>query len=233
MADLFYCENLDSTENTLSETESMHCVQVMRKKIGDEILVSNGKGVYATATITNDSKKSCAFVRSENFLAPALKTKVHMAVAPTKNTARFDWFLEKATEIGVSEITPLICNHSERRKWNTDRWQKILIAAMKQSQQFFLPRLNEATSFVKMVLQKNEAQKFICFVDQKQTLQLKNEITTLEDVLILIGPEGDFTTDELLLAKQNNFKQVSLGPNRLRTETAALVAAHTVLLTSY
>ena len=152
---------------------------------------------------------------------------MHIAIAPTKNMDKFEWFLEKATEIGIDEITPIICNHSERKVIKPERCNKILLSAMKQSLKFHLPKLNEAISFQEFTNQNFEGRKYIAHCEKSDKLELRKE-NAAERTLILIGPEGDFSTTEIEMALQNQFKAVSLGTSRLRTETAGIVAVHTI-----
>lgn len=156
--------------------------------------------------------------------------RLHLAVAPTKNTDRFEWFLEKATEIGVDEITPLICEHSERRVLRTDRPMKVITAAMKQSQQAYHPVLNEPVDFRKFISREPAGQRFIAHLDEQEPVALQKLYTKGSDTVILIGPEGDFSTEEMESALKAGYRCVALGSTRLRTETAAIVACHTLRL---
>ena len=155
---------------------------------------------------------------------------LHVAIAPTKSISRFEWFLEKATEIGIDEITPLLSEHSERKVVKFERSEKILISAMKQSQKAFLPKLNELTSFNEFIQKNSEKQKFIAHCNDGEKNHLKNAIQKGNNMVILIGPEGDFSLEEVLEAKEKGFEEISLGDERLRTETAGIVACHTVNL---
>jgi 16S rRNA (uracil1498-N3)-methyltransferase len=152
-----------------------------------------------------------------------------LAVAPTKMNERYEWFLEKATEIGLQEITPIICEHSERKVIKTDRFQKILESAMKQSLHYYLPKLNEPISFRDFINKENKGQKFIAHCEETDKKSLKNELKTNQDITVLIGPEGDFSVKEIQSALEQNYIPVSLGQTRLRTETAAVVACHSVI----
>jgi 16S rRNA (uracil1498-N3)-methyltransferase len=153
---------------------------------------------------------------------------LHLAVAPTKMNDRYEWFLEKATEIGVDSIIPIICSHSERKTINAERFEKILLAAMKQSNQYYLPTLQPQINFLEFIKQDFKGQKFIAHCEDTQKTALKNALKTQSDVLILIGPEGDFNVKEIETAIKNQFIPVTLGTTRLRTETAAIVACHSV-----
>ena len=201
----------------------------MRKKEGDILFVTNGLGFLFKTEIAlaSDNKCTVKIVSFEKQEAP--KFHLHLAVAPTKMNERYEWFLEKATEIGIQEITPIICEQSERKIIKTDRFQKIIESAMKQSLHYYLPKLNEPIP-LKEFLKKNwEGQKFIAHCEETDKKSLKNELKSKEDVTILIGPEGDFSVKEIQLAIENNFIPVSLGNTRLRTETAAVVACHSVV----
>lgn len=216
---------------SLSEEESGHCVRVLRYAIGDEILLTNGQGMTYTARITNPHPKHCEFeVLTAERQKPHHEAYIHIAIAPTKNIERLEWAIEKCTEIGVDEITPLLCRFSERKQLRTDRLQKILLSAAKQSLTPYLPKLNELTPYDNFVKTANEETKFIahCYKDDKK--ELKNELQRGKSVLVLIGPEGDFSEQEVQEALQLGFVPVSLGNSRLRTETAAIVACHTAVL---
>ena len=214
----------------LDETESKHAVRVLRLKEDDEVWVVNGKGIRYTCKITVAHAKRChlEIVATEESAAPGFI--LHMAVAPTKNNDRYNWFLEKATEIGVQRISPILCEHSERKVIKQERLEKVVIGAMKQSQSSFLPQLDELQSFSNFVTCDFEGQKFIAHCEDSDKTSLKNALQKEIDTLILIGPEGDFSPAEIELALQAGFKPISLGNTRLRTETAAIVACHTVNL---
>jgi 16S rRNA (uracil1498-N3)-methyltransferase len=157
------------------------------------------------------------------------KFKLHLAVAPTKMNDRFEWFLEKATEIGIHEITPIICDRSERKVVNKERFEKIILTAMKQSNVLYLPKLNEATTFKEFIKHENEGLQLIAHCEETDKKSLKSVLKPNENVTLLIGPEGDFSEKEIALALENNYVAVSLGNTRLRTETAAIVASHSVV----
>ncbi len=232
---LFYSPDIISNtlpqQVQLAEEESAHCVRVLRKKAGDTIQITDGRGgMFDAVVINNDPKKCLVTVISAFAILPRRPYRLHIAVAPTKNTDRIEWFLEKATEIGISEITPVICEHSERTVLRTDRLQKILISAMKQSMNLHLPLLNEPVKLADFLKREYFGQKFIGYVEEKQEVLLKQRYQKGSDCLVLIGPEGDFSKDELKEAKQKGFEAISLGNSRLRTETAALVATMTINL---
>ncbi len=228
---LFYNPNLNESQTSFvfDKEESKHIIKVLRKKEGDILHVTNGLGfLFKTKiTIASDNKCTVQIVSFEKQEAP--KYKLHLAVAPTKMNDRFEWFLEKATEIGIQEITPIICEHSERKVIKTDRFHKILESAMKQSLHYYLPKFNEPIAFKEFIKAEKSGQLFIAHCEETNKKSLKNELKSNEDVTILIGPEGDFSVKEIQLAIDNNFIPVSLGTTRLRTETAAIVACHSVV----
>ncbi|MBA6154192.1 16S rRNA (uracil(1498)-N(3))-methyltransferase [Gelidibacter maritimus] len=227
---LFYNPNINenTTQIDFSKDESRHIVKVLRKKNGDQLQITNGKGWLFVAEITLADIKNCvASIISKSFESER-NYKVHLAVAPTKMNDRYEWFLEKATEIGVDTITPIICDHSERKVIKTDRFEKILQAAMKQSLHRYLPELQEAISFSNFINQPFNGQKFIAHCEDTRRISLKKALNTNTDVLVLIGPEGDFSPDEIKAALAIGFQPVTMGNTRLRTETAAIVACHSV-----
>ena len=228
---LFYNPTINETHTSFvfDKEESKHIIKVLRKKKSDILHVTNGLGFLFTTeiTIASDNKCTVKIVSFEKQVAS--KFYLHLAVAPTKMNERYEWFLEKATEIGIQEITPIICEHSERKIIKTDRFQKILESAMKQSLHYYLPKLNEPIAFKDFIKNKKSGQLFIAHCEETDKKSLKNELKLNEDVTILIGPEGDFSVKEIQLAIENNFIPVSLGTTRLRTETAAIVACHSVV----
>ncbi|MGZ0017035.1 16S rRNA (uracil(1498)-N(3))-methyltransferase [Yeosuana sp. AK3] len=227
---LFY--NPDITEQTnqfsFDKEESKHIVKVLRKSVGDLLYITNGKGWLFTAEITLADVKNCLVKITSKKLQEKHPYQLHLAVAPTKMNDRYEWFLEKATEIGVDTITPIICDQSERKIIKTDRFEKILQSAMKQSLNCYLPKLNEATTFKVFLSQKFTGQRFIAHCENSQKSSLKNLLRKTEEVTILIGPEGDFSVKEIEMALTNSFIPVTLGETRLRTETAAIIACHSV-----
>lgn len=228
---LFY--NSSITENVTSfvfdKEESKHIIKVLRKKESDILFVTNGLGFLFKTEIAlaSDSKCTVKIVSFEKQEMP--KFHLHLAVAPTKMNERYEWFLEKATEIGIQEITPIICEHSERKIIKTDRFQKIIESAMKQSLHYYVPKLNDPIPLKEFLKKKLEGQKFIAHCEETDKKSLKNELISNGNITILIGPEGDFSVKEIQLAIENNFIPVSLGNTRLRTETAAVVACHSVV----
>jgi 16S rRNA (uracil1498-N3)-methyltransferase len=227
---LFYVPNLIAG-NVLPEEESQHAVKVLRLQAGDGITVVDGAGGFYKAIITNPHHKRCAFEITETTLEFGKRNyNLHIAIAPTKNIERLEWFIEKATEIGVDEITPIVCRFSERKVVKEERLEKIIVSAAKQSLKAFFPKLNPLCTFDELMKNHQALQKFIahCYEEDKRLLQ--GEIQKSSDVLILIGPEGDFSKEEVQKAINVGFVPVSLGNSRLRTETAGVVACHTVSL---
>lgn len=227
---LFYQPDLDqnSQQFTFDKEESRHIVKVLRKKVGDTLQVTNGNGLFFTAEITVANIKNCLATIIKITKSSKPSYNLHLAVAPTKMNDRFEWFLEKATEIGISEITPIICEHSERKVVKEERYEKVLQAAMKQSLQAYLPKLNKTIVFSEFIKQKINGQKFIAHCEETDKKSLKSQLKTGEDCTVLIGPEGDFSVREIETALHHNFIPVTLGKTRLRTETAAIVACHSV-----
>ncbi len=228
---IFYIPGIDGNEILMNEVESKHAVRVLRLNQGDKVKIADGAGSFYTAEITEPNPKRCKLsvisIQKEYEKRPFY---LHMAVAPTKNIDRFEWFLEKATEIGIDEITPLLCEHSERKVIKPERLEKILVSAMKQSVKAYLPKLNSMTGFDKFILQNRPGQKFIAHCHDADLQHLKDKATKGSDVTILIGPEGDFSLTEVSSAKDAGFTEISLGKSRLRTETAGVAACHIVNL---
>jgi 16S rRNA (uracil1498-N3)-methyltransferase len=227
---LFYSAIIDSASEKFifDKEESKHIIKVLRKKENDTLHVTNGLGsIFETRiTLASESKCTVKIIGSQKENEP--KYKLHLAVAPTKMNDRFEWFLEKATEIGVSEITPILCDRSERKTIKTDRFDKIILSAMKQSNQFYLPKLNEPIAYSEFISKVFEGQKLIAHCEETSKKSLQTELKPNTNCIILIGPEGDFSEKEIQLAVQNKFIPISLGSTRLRTETAAIVACHSV-----
>ena len=227
---LFYSENIEKPVHQLSEEESKHIHRVLRLTEGDELFLTDGKGSMYRCEISQASPKKCQVRILSNEETLANPFQLHIAIAPTKNINRFEWFLEKATEIGIDEITPLICNHSERKVVKSDRLNKVVIAAMKQSLKSWLPKVNQPLSFNDLIRQAFDGQKFIAYCETDEEALLQNEIQPGSSTLILIGPEGDFSPEEVEQATQSGFIPVSLGNSRLRTETAGIIACTTFQL---
>ncbi len=228
---LFYNATINEATETFSfdREESKHIIKVLRKKDGDILFVTNGLGVLFKTEIilASDSKCTVQIVSFEK-TTPA-PFRLHLAVAPTKMNDRYEWFLEKATEIGIQEITPIICDRSERKVINPERFDKIILSAMKQSNELYLPKLNPAISFKEFMKQKNNGLQLIAHCEETDKKTLKSVLQSNTNVTILIGPEGDFSNKEIALALEQNYIPVSLGNTRLRTETAAVVACHSVV----
>lgn len=229
---MYYCQDIETT-HTLTEEESLHCVQVLRGKVGDEVEVTDGMGTIFHCRIVVPHRKHCEVeILSREVTQPLHTGYVHIAIAPTKNIDRLEWMIEKCTEIGVDEITPILCEHSERKTVNSERLQKIMISAAKQSLKARFPRLNPLTR-LRDLLPDGDRLIAHCIegyaaTDSKHAL--RDHIVAGHKVTILIGPEGDFSQDEVNWALQNGYQPVSLGPARLRTETAGVVACHTAIL---
>ena len=229
---LFYNPGLSSDSKTISFSpeESKHIAKVLRKKAGDIIRITNGSGWIFEAALDKATPDSCeaTITSSQKRIQPM--HWLHLAVAPTKNAERFEWFIEKATEIGINEITPLICERSERKTLKTERLVRIMESAMKQSKRVYLPKLNPSISLKEFLKHEHPGLRFIAHCHEDEKLELKRRVAPDKDITILIGPEGDFSEKEVDKAYDNGFYPVSLGEARLRTETAAVVACTTVNL---
>ncbi len=231
----FYKEDISANDTAvvLDEDTSKHVVQVLRMKPGERLKLTNGKGGLFVCEIMDDHRKRCGVKIIEQSEMIRQQTKVCIAISPLKNNGRFEWFLEKATEIGITDIVPLICERTEKSQLKTERLKGILVSAMLQSQQAWLPLLQETikyADYIKKAASESSLQKFIahCVEEKKYSLPA---VDISNNVTILIGPEGDFTHDEIALALSSGFEAVTLGETRLRTETAGMVAA--VLLTNH
>ena len=227
---LFYNPEIteESSQIVFSKEESNHIVKVLRKQVGDKLQITNGKGWLFNAEISIPNIKKCIATIVSKEKQQQRLIKLHVAVAPTKMNDRYEWFLEKATEIGIETITPIICDHSERKIIKPERFEKILQSAMKQSLNCYLPKLNDPISFKEFIKQDFSGQRFIAHCEETKRKSFKSELTPNHDVTILIGPEGDFSVKEIEIAIANKFIPVTLGETRLRTETAAIVACHSV-----
>lgn len=227
---VFYTPNILASAELPTE-EAQHCTRVLRLSQGDEITLTDGKGYFYKAEITAANSKRCMVdIKETIFQEPAWPCHLHIAVAPTKNMDRNEWFAEKATEIGFDELTFLNCRFSERKVIKTERIEKILVSAMKQSLKARLPKLNEMTDFDTFIDQDFHGQKFIAHCYEGEKPFLKDVVHKGENALVLIGPEGDFSPEEVEKALAKGFMPISLGKSRLRTETAALVACCTLSL---
>lgn len=218
-------------QSFLSPEESLHCCKVLRKKEGDTILIADGKGYFHDAEIINaNHKKTEVKITSSEFIEKSWNFNLHIAFAPTKNMDRIEWFAEKATEIGIDRFTPLLCQNSERKVFKTERIQKILISAMKQSQKSFIPQIDELTPFDKFLetvpQDISSLSAFIAHCRDDEKNLLESSYSKGNDAIVLIGPEGDFSKQEINKALSANFLPISLGHSRLRTETAALFSCN-------
>ncbi len=228
----FYSSEIktDTSHFVLDEETSKHIVQVLRMQNAEQLQLTDGKGNLFTAEITDNNRKRCAvsIIQTASHQRPTIN--ISIAISLIKNASRFEWFLEKATELGVTEIIPLICTRTEKQHFREDRMKGVLISAMLQSQQVWLPILHEPKKFAELIMKANQQQKFIAHCeDENNKIQLTTQLLNLPageaSKLILIGPEGDFTKEEINHALQNNFVPVALGNTRLRTETAGIAAA--------
>lgn len=228
---LFYAPEISLPRYTLPEEESKHCVRVLRMTVGDELHLTDGKGNMYRCKVVSDNVKRCEVEVVETWPEyERMSYGLTMCVAPTKNIDRFEWFLEKATEIGISDVYPLECDHSERRQIKLEREEKVITAAVKQSLKAYHPVLHDLTSVRDIIAMDFEGEKYIAHCDSSfgERPYLGNLVKKGANTLILIGPEGDFSKEEINFALQNGFKAISLGRERLRTETAAVVATTVV-----
>jgi 16S rRNA (uracil1498-N3)-methyltransferase len=222
----FYFPDLSSNLITLDEDESKHAIRVLRLKNEDEVMLVDGKGTRAFAKVSDDHPKRCTLeITKREEETTGRNFKLHVAVAPTKNLDRMEWFVEKATEIGIDSITLISCDHSERFTVKTERMEKVAVSAIKQSQQAWLPEVKGVISFKEFLANvPANAQKFIAHCADGEKFPLKEKAKQQGEIYILIGPEGDFSKEEIVLAAEKGFTAITLGEKRLRTETAALVA---------
>jgi 16S rRNA (uracil1498-N3)-methyltransferase len=229
---LFYSPNLNPNDTQLvfSKEESKHIGKVLRKQIGDTLHLTDGIGHLYEAILESNNPKQCIAIITRVEEKMPLPYALHMAVAPTKLNERFEWFLEKATEIGITEITPIICNHSERKVIKPERYEKIIQSAAKQSLKYHFPILNPVISFKEFIRKYTDDpfQKLIAHCEETEKASLKSQITRGGNHIIMIGPEGDFSNSEIIEALSKGFSATSLGTNRLRTETAAMIACHSI-----
>lgn len=228
---LFYTPDIKTNIYTLNEIESKHCIKVLRQKVNDHIQLIDGKGNFYEAKIIEPNPKKCIVEIVETTKDFGKRNYyLHIAIAPTKNIDRFEWFLEKATEIGIDEITPILCEHSERKTIKAERLEKIIVSAIKQSIKAYKPKLNDLTNYSDFIQQNFNGVKYIAHCEENKKALLKTSYYKGQNVIILIGPEGDFSPEEIDKARNNNFTEISLGESRLRTETAGVVACHTINL---
>jgi 16S rRNA (uracil1498-N3)-methyltransferase len=230
---LFYAPDISGKEYIFPQDESKHIAKVLRLTKGDKINITDGKGnLYVSEIVAADIKQCKVRVISKETEVDKRSFYVHIAIAPTKNIKRFEWFLEKCTEIGIDEITPLNCRFSERKHIRNDRLNRVISSAMKQSVKMYHPVLNEMTNFQEFLNSDaaNIENKYIAICDEEPKEHLKNAYNTGKDVVIIIGPEGDFSEEEKDKAKKNDFQSVTISASRLRTETAGVVACQIVNL---
>ena len=232
---LFYAPEIQGEQYLLNEEESKHCTRVLRLRAGDHIFLTDGKGnLYKGIINASDTGKISVHISGIINEYQKRNYHLHLAIAPTKSIDRFEWFLEKATEIGIDVISPIITDHSERKKIRLDRLEKIVIAAMKQSVKAYKPIVNPLISFSEFIKEKHgEDEMFIAHCHKKERFDLKTVYHAGKNSLVLIGPEGDFSEREIDVAMADNFKPVTFGNSRLRTETAGIVACHTIYLLNH
>ena len=224
---LFYAPEITLPRYTLSEEESKHCIRVLRMGRGDELHITDGRGTMYRCKIVDDNVKRCTVeVISQEDEFEKLPYELSIGIAPTKNIDRYEWFLEKATEIGVAEFVPIVSEHSERKVIKHEREEKVITSAVKQSLKAYHPILEDLTPLREIIARPFEGQKFIAHCDPsfEKREYLPAIIKKNENILILIGPEGDFSPEEINFALENGFESISLGNQRLRTETAAVAA---------
>jgi len=223
---LFYQPLLPEGKFYLDSLESKHCTKVLRKKNGDYIQITDGRGLLYNAVITRADIHQCSFEVQEKLAESPRGFRIHIGISPIKNTDRLEWFVEKAVELGVDEITLIECHHTERSHVKPERLDKLAISAMKQSLKWTLPIISGPEKLSEFIKRSTASSKFIAYVDAENPNHLIHMAAPRSNYLILIGPEGDFSKDEVSLALENNFNPVSLGTSRLRTETAGLAACH-------
>ncbi len=227
---VFYTPDI-AVNTELPEDEAAHCLRVLRLNMGDEVMLTDGKGFFYKAVISATTGKRCQVKVVETEKQEAFwNGHLHLAMAPTKNMDRIEWFAEKATEIGFNELSFLNCRFSERKVIKTERIEKIVVSAVKQSLKAYKPVVNEMIDFSRFMQKDFSGQKFIAHCYEGEKPLLKDVLVPGQDALVLIGPEGDFSMEEVKQAEAAGFRAISLGKSRLRTETAALVAVHTMNL---
>jgi len=229
---LFFIQDCDETLQFLPKEESKHAIRVLRLQTGDLMAISNGAGSIYTAKVVSPNPKKCEIEIFKTEKSEDKSFKIHMAIAPTKLNDRFEWMLEKMTEIGVDEITPIICHHSERKVLKLERMNRIIISAVKQSWKAHKPILNEPVKYSDFIKNNSFEQQFIahCNGGCGQDTHLQKLASPHKNICVLVGPEGDFSEAEVALATQNNWIKIGLGSARLRTETAGLVSCLTLNL---
>lgn len=230
----FYSESKEVNGTIiLSDSESHHCARVLRMQNGNSLVCTDGNGSYYECEIIDINPKSTVLKVLQHRKEFGKKPyKLHIAIAPTKNNDRMEWFLEKSTEIGITEITPILCAHSERKIIKPERFSRVIESAMKQSQQAYLPKLNDMISFEQFVNKTHTSTKYIAYCEETPAIHFNKVLASDTDILVMIGPEGDFSKEEVQLAVKNGIIPVSLGNTRLRTETAGVVAT-TLVASNY
>jgi len=223
---LFYQPQITEGIFYLDPEESKHCIKVLRRTRGDTLRITDGKGFFYDTIISKADAQQCHFEVKEKIKEPTKDFSIHIAISPTKNPERIEWFVEKAVELGIDEISFVHCTTTERPYLKIERMNKVAISAMKQSLKATLPKVNDLVKLDALIKQSKEESKFIAHVDHANPDHLKNVAPHPSNYLVLIGPEGDFSTDEITFAIQHHFQKVSLGNSRLRTETAGLAACH-------
>ncbi len=220
--ELFYCNTINETHAIFDEQESTHCIRVLRHKAGDRIIFTDGKGKRYVGGIETPHPKNCVVKIESSEEEQAAHAHLHIAIAPPKAIDRFEWFLEKATELGVNEVTPLLCRYSERKHLNMERCEKILVSSMKQSNRLFVPQFNAMMAYNSFMQQPLTGTKLIAHCEPSEKKMMKNIAPFNTKITILIGPEGDFSKEEIEKAVSEKFEEITLGEKRLRTETAAI-----------
>ena len=223
---LFFQPDILNGTHFLDSEESRHCVKVLRLKEGDQILVLDGNGGKHTVEIKDANHRKCSFEIIGSEQTPTPEHRIHIAIAPTKNIDRIEWFVEKVVELGVQEISFFFAENSERKHFKTDRVIKKAVSAMKQSLKTFMPTINGPIKLSELITKVEDTERYIAYVDQDNPDLLYKKATAKKQVTVLIGPEGDFSEKELELALANQYKKISLGESRLRTETAGIAACH-------
>ena len=222
----FYSKDISDTEISLSKEEAHHASRVLRLKTGDKVGVFDGEGVIYHCSIHELTKQECKLTIDESVKSTFPRPNLTMLIAPTKSNERFEWFLEKACEIGVGRIVPIVTHHSERKHIRLDRFEKVLLSAMKQSMNPYLPGIEEMTSFNEVLTKYKDADRYISHCAEGDKKELIEVISTKNESVIMIGPEGDFSSEEIQLAKREGWQEVSLGHQRFRSETAGVLAVH-------
>lgn len=228
---LYYLPSIDENTVVLNPDKAKHCIKVLKYRIGDNLFFTDGKGKLFKTVIVDDNLKACKIEIKEiieNY--QPLNHYLHIAISPIKNLSRFEWFIEKATEIGISEITPLICQRTEKNHININRLTNIAIAAIEQSLKTTLPRINPAVKFEEFVVNNNNSLKLIAHCEDSEKIFINNIDKKIKNTIVMIGPEGDFSSNEIIFSKKHNFIPIILNNYRLRTETAAIVACNAINL---